>query len=100
MTTHYDRETLIDYLHGALTPEADAALFAHLETCASCNATYDEEAALGEALRRAARTEELEFPSMIKAKVWDAVRHQEHHLGFVAEKRRAPGLPEPGEAGR
>jgi len=77
MTTHYDRETLIDYLHGALTPEADAALFAHLETCASCNAVYDEEAALGEALRRAARAEELEFPSLIKAKVWDAVRHQQ-----------------------
>jgi len=77
MTTHYDRETLIDYLHGALTPEADAALFAHLETCASCNATYDEEAALGEALRRAARAEELEFPSLVKAKVWDAVRHQQ-----------------------
>jgi anti-sigma factor RsiW len=76
MTTHYDRETLIDYLHGALKPEADATLFAHLETCTSCNAVYDEEARLGEVLRRAARAEELEFPSLVKAKVWDAVRHQ------------------------
>jgi uncharacterized damage-inducible protein DinB len=32
--------------------------------------------------------------------VHHAVRHLEHHLGFVAEKRRAPGVPEPGGAGR
>ena len=32
--------------------------------------------------------------------VLHAVRHQEHHLGFVAEKRRALGLPEPGGVGR
>jgi Putative zinc-finger len=76
MTSHYERETLIDYLHGALSPEADAALFAHLEACTGCNAVYDEEAALGEALRGAARAEELEFPSMIKARVWDAVRRE------------------------
>ena len=76
MTNHYDRETLIDYLHGALTPQADAAVFAHLESCAGCNALYDEEAALGEALRAAARAEELELPSMVKARVWDAVRHE------------------------
>ncbi|HEV3086430.1 MAG TPA: zf-HC2 domain-containing protein [Candidatus Elarobacter sp.] len=76
MTIHYDRETLIDYLHGALTPEADAVLFAHLETCRDCDAVYNEEAALGEVLRQAARTEELEFPSMVKARVWDAVRRE------------------------
>jgi|GEM_PF-481009 len=76
MTTHYDRETFIDYLHGALTPQADAAVFAHLSSCTACNALYDEEAALGELLRNAARTEELELPSMVKARVWDAVRHQ------------------------
>ena len=28
---HYDRDTLIDYLHGALEPDADAAVFAHVE---------------------------------------------------------------------
>ncbi|MEA2719304.1 MAG: hypothetical protein QOJ39_1168 [Candidatus Eremiobacteraeota bacterium] len=77
MTTHYDRDTLIDYLHGALEPSADAVAFAHLETCTSCTAVYEEEAALGEALRVAARAEELEFPSLVKARVWDAVRHQE-----------------------
>jgi anti-sigma factor RsiW len=76
MTTHYDRETLIDYLHGALTPQADAGVFAHLRSCTECNALYDEEAALGEALRGAARAEELELPSLVKARVWDAVRHE------------------------
>jgi anti-sigma factor RsiW len=76
MTTHYDRETLIDYLHGALEPQADAALFEHIETCSTCRLLRDEEAALGEALRAAARAEEREFPSLVKARVWDAVRHQ------------------------
>ncbi len=57
MTTHYDRENLIDYLHGALEPEADAALFEHLETCPACRALHDEEAGLrrGAARRRAGR---------------------------------------------
>lgn len=77
MTNHYNRETLIDYLHRALAEDADGAVLAHLEACAACTAVYEEEAALTEALRGAARTEELEFPSMIKARVWDAVRHQE-----------------------
>ncbi|HEY6235098.1 MAG TPA: zf-HC2 domain-containing protein [Candidatus Elarobacter sp.] len=76
MTTHYDRETLIDYLHGALTPQADAGVFAHLEACGDCNAVYDEEASLGEVLRSAARAEELELPSLVKARVWDALRHE------------------------
>ena len=76
MTQHYERESLIDYLHGALTPQADAAVFAHLEACGACNALYDEEASLGELLRSAARSEELELPSLVKARVWDAVRHE------------------------
>lgn len=75
MTTHYDRETLIDYLHGELDPGSDAAVLAHLEACAACSAVHDEEASLGEALRGAARAGELELPSMVKARVWDAVRH-------------------------
>ncbi|HTD38444.1 MAG TPA: anti-sigma factor [Candidatus Limnocylindrales bacterium] len=77
MTTHYDRDILIDYLHGELDPGSDAAVLAHLEGCAACSAVHDEEAALGEALRVAARTAELEFPSMVKARVWDAVRREQ-----------------------
>ncbi len=75
-TPHYDRDILIDYLHGGLEPETDAAVFAHLETCSACDAVHGEEAALGEVLRTAARAEELEFPSLVKARVWDALRHQ------------------------
>ena len=75
-TPHYDRENLIDYLHGALEPDADAAVFAHLESCTACDAVHAEEAAFGEALRSAARAEELEFPSLVKARVWDAIRHE------------------------
>ncbi|HEX3465741.1 MAG TPA: zf-HC2 domain-containing protein [Candidatus Elarobacter sp.] len=77
MTSHYDRDILIDYLHGELDPASDAAVLAHLEACADCTAMHDEEASLGEALRAAARAEQLEFPSMVKARVWDAVRHEQ-----------------------
>ncbi|HZO94124.1 MAG TPA: zf-HC2 domain-containing protein [Candidatus Baltobacteraceae bacterium] len=76
MTTHYDRDILIDYVHGELTPEADAAVFEHLEICTACRAAHDEEAALGETLRTLARGAELELPSMVKARVWDAVRRE------------------------
>jgi len=88
MSTHYDRDTLTDYLHGALEPDADAAVFAHLETCTSCTAVYEDEAAFGETLRAAARAEELEFPSLVKARVWDAVRNQKPSW---AERLRAWG---------
>jgi len=74
MNRHYDRETLIDYLHGALGDAADAAVLAHLEACAACRTLHDEEAAFGDALRSAGLAEELEFPSLIKARVWEAVR--------------------------
>jgi anti-sigma factor RsiW len=71
---HYNIETLEDYLHGALGPERDAAIHAHLEGCADCSVLYDEAAGVRDWLRAAARAEEREFPSMIKARVWEAVR--------------------------
>ena len=71
---HYNADTLDDYLHGALGPERDAAIHAHLEACADCRALYDEAASVRDWLRAAARAEEREFPSMIKARVWEAVR--------------------------
>jgi anti-sigma factor RsiW len=76
-TPHYDPEILIDYLHGALEPDADAAVFAHLESCTACEALHADEAAFGETLRTAARAGELEFPSLVKARVWDAIRHEQ-----------------------
>jgi anti-sigma factor RsiW len=80
MTTHLDRETLIDYLHGALEPETDATVFIHLEACPPCRALRNEEASLGEALRRAARDAERELPALVKARVWDAVRRERPSL--------------------
>jgi hypothetical protein len=76
MSTHYDRETLIDYLHGALDADTDAAVFAHLQRCSECRAVHDDEAALGELLRSAARAQERELPAMVKARVWDTLRQE------------------------
>jgi len=71
---HYNADTLDDYLHGALGPERDATIHAHLETCADCRAIYDEAATVRDWLRAAARAEEREFPSIVKARVWERVR--------------------------
>jgi predicted anti-sigma-YlaC factor YlaD len=71
---HYDADTLDDYLHGALGPERDAVIHAHLEACAACRAVYEEAATVRDWVRAAALAEEREFPSMIKARVWEHVR--------------------------
>ena len=74
---HYDADTLADYLHGEIGPEADAAIHAHLDACVACRALYDETASVRDWLRAAARADEREFPSLIKARVWEAVRSAE-----------------------
>ena len=74
MTDHLTNETLIDYVHGALTPQEDAAVYAHMETCELCRAEYDAEVALSETLREQARREERELPPMLKAELWDRIR--------------------------
>ncbi len=71
---HYNADILDDYLHGALGPERDATIHSHLEVCAPCSALYDEAATVRDWLRAAARAEEREFPPMIKARVWEALR--------------------------
>ena len=80
---HYNADTLDDYLHGALGPERDATIHAHLETCAPCRATYEEAATVRDWIRAAARAEEREFPSMIKARVWEAVRNTPAPVSFL-----------------
>ncbi len=89
---HYNADTLDDYLHGALGPERDAAIHAHLEACAACRALYDEAAQVRDWLRAAARAEEREFPPMIKARVWEAVRNAPAPVSF-AERLRALWRP-------
>ena len=71
---HYDVDTLDDYLHGALGDERDAVIHAHLEACTDCRAIYDESVGVRDWIQAAARAEEREFPSMIKARVWEAIR--------------------------
>lgn len=71
---HVNSETLIDYLHGALSPEADAQIFAHVNACPSCRTDYDAEVALNEGLREYARGTERELPSLVKAAIWTEVR--------------------------
>ncbi|HEY4441444.1 MAG TPA: zf-HC2 domain-containing protein [Candidatus Elarobacter sp.] len=95
MNTHYDRNILIDYLHGALEPATDAAVFAHLEVCNDCRAARNEETAIADALRAFARETELELPSMVKARVWDAIRHEKPSLLERLRSRWAPALAVP-----
>jgi predicted anti-sigma-YlaC factor YlaD len=70
---HITDEQLIDYLHQALAPEDDAAVYAHLNTCGQCARAYEDEAALTEALRAHASAEERDLPSGVVASVWAAV---------------------------
>ena len=74
MMDHLTNALLIDYLRRELPPEDDALVHAHLESCAGCRGEYEIEVSLAEALRSAAAREELEFPSMIAAKVWQEIR--------------------------
>jgi predicted anti-sigma-YlaC factor YlaD len=73
---HYNADTLDDFLHGALGPERDAVIDAHLKACAQCHAVYDESVSVRDWLRAAARAEEREFPSIVKARVWEAIRYE------------------------
>ena len=85
---HYNADILDDYLHDAFGPERDATIHAHLEACAPCRALYDEAASVRDWLRTAARAEEREFPSIVKARVWEAVRTVPAPMSF-AERLRA-----------
>ncbi len=74
MTQHLTNEELLDYLHGALTPQQDAAAYAHMETCSQCRSDYDAEARIGEMLRGHARASERELPATLKAEIWSRIR--------------------------
>lgn len=60
--THPTTDQLIDYVHGELPSGADAAVHAHLASCAACAESRDAEVRLGEILRAHARAQELELP--------------------------------------
>ncbi|HEY0798521.1 MAG TPA: zf-HC2 domain-containing protein [Candidatus Baltobacteraceae bacterium] len=74
MTPHLKPQTLTDYLHGELSPAQDALAYAHVQECVDCRAELQAERVLTEMLRGAAMREELEFPSNVKAIVWQTIR--------------------------
>jgi anti-sigma factor RsiW len=71
--THLTVEQLVDYLHGELSPQEDAAAHDHLAGCSECSEARDAEASLSELLRAHARSEERELPAGVVARIWDAV---------------------------
>ncbi len=76
MSEHLNNQLLIDYLRGELPPEDDALVLSHLDTCRDCRREYEIEASIGESLRSAALREELEFPSIVAARVWETIRKE------------------------
>ncbi len=70
---HLTQDQLIDYLHHALAPEDDAAVFAHLAGCPDCQASMRAETALTEALQREAAAEERDLPAGVEATIWAGV---------------------------
>jgi predicted anti-sigma-YlaC factor YlaD len=77
MMQHLKTETLIDYMHGALSPQEDAAVYAHMEHCELCRKEFEAEAALTEMLRANATREEREMPATLKAEIWSRIRSAE-----------------------
>lgn len=95
MDLHYNTETLIDYVHGALDPQTDAAVFTHLSSCGQCRAAYQTEVELGETLRRAARESELEMPTDLVARIRMATRAEAPRgiAAWLSVRRAAWALP-------
>lgn len=73
---HPTPEEIVDYLHGELSPEQDAAIHAHLATCDECVEIRDAEQSLTEVLRAHAKAQERELPPGVVATIRDAVRYQ------------------------
>jgi anti-sigma factor RsiW len=71
---HITTGLLVDYIHRELAPEDDALVYAHLAACSDCRHEYQAEVSLTEALREAARAEEVEMPTAILARVRQRVR--------------------------
>jgi anti-sigma factor RsiW len=74
MNDHLSNDRLVDFVHGELSPADDALAHAHLAVCALCRENYELEALLSEALRSAAKAEEVDMPSLVAAAVWQRVR--------------------------
>lgn len=73
---HLSTEHIIDYLHGELPAEQDAAIHAHLAECPACEERHSEELALTEVLRAHARAQERELPPGVVAKIREAIEQR------------------------
>jgi anti-sigma factor RsiW len=95
MNDHLSNDLLVDFVHGELPPELDAAAHVHLAGCAACREDFELEATLTEALRAAAKAEEREMPSLVNAAVWDRIRSAQPGpmARFAAWLRPAYALP-------
>ncbi len=71
--THPNIEELVDYAHGELSAPQDAAIHAHLATCAGCAELQAQEASLTDLLRAHARAQERELPESVVANIREAV---------------------------
>lgn len=69
---HPTPEELVDYLHGELPAQQDAAVHAHLAECSPCARAYESEASLTELLRAHARSEQRELPYRVITGIRDA----------------------------
>lgn len=74
-------QLLIDYVHGALEPADDAAVYEHVEHCDPCRAQLADELALTELLRRQAQLEERDLPAGVSATIWERVRAAQPSVG-------------------
>ncbi len=73
MTCQHCSELLTDYQHSQLDAASDAAVHAHLQSCAACRQELAVQSALTETLRAAYATQ-LEMPTSVLAGVRQAVR--------------------------
>jgi anti-sigma factor RsiW len=74
---HTTQEALIDYLHGELAPEEDAAVLVHLEGCDACRSEYEVQARLSEALHAYAEMTDVELPGHVRAAIWNQIETEQ-----------------------
>lgn len=95
---HPTPEQLNDYVHGELPEQQDAAIHAHLASCAPCAEAHEMDARLGEILREHARAEERELPPGFAQRIVDAAIASEPHVApwwetFARALRPAIAIP-------
>jgi len=93
--THPSIETIVDYLHGELSPPEDAAVYAHLAACPECDGKRSEELAITEALRAYAGATDRELPPSLATKIRTAAvqRRPSAWQRFLAELRPIVMVP-------